>query len=129
MLSSSCGLNGRPIKSSAPASMAFTLSWSPLEVSMITGRRRVAAILAEAPAHVVPGHVGHEDVQKHEVRVLGVQLLQSLTAGGSHRERVSVRREHRLEQAGVLRRVVDHQEARRSIHHPPTSAWLQYAST
>ena len=83
--------------------MAFTLSWSPLEVSMITGRSRVCGIIAQTPAHVVSGHVGHEDIEEHEVGVFGVEFLQSLAAGErGHRERVAVWCQHRLEQPGVL---------------------------
>ena len=64
--SSSAWSNGLVTKSSAPASMARSFSWSPLAVIMTTGRNAVR-VVADAAAHLVAVHPRHQDVEQDEV--------------------------------------------------------------
>ncbi len=70
-------------------------------------QERRSLVLAQPPAHLEPVHAGHLDVEQDEVGLARLHPLQRLRAGGGGYDVEAVRRQDRLEQARVLRHVVD----------------------
>ena len=75
--SSSAWSNGLVMKSSAPASIAATFSWSPLAVIITIGRKLRRRVGAQPPADLVAVHPRHDDVEQDEVGRLGGDLARA----------------------------------------------------
>ena len=67
-------------------------------------------VRADAPADLVAVHLGHEDVEQDEADAARRNALERLGAGRGRHDVVPARSQHRLEQADVLRQVVDDQD-------------------
>jgi hypothetical protein len=75
---------------------------------------------AQRAADRVAVHLGHDDVEQHEVDRLRRHALERLLPRAGRDDRVAARHEHRLEQADVLRQVVD-DEDRAGLAHVAAS--------
>jgi hypothetical protein len=76
--------------------------------------------LAKPPADRITVHLGHHDVEEHDVGIRALNELKGRRAVGGRHHLVAVRLEHGLEEPHVLGDVVDH-EARRvaaAAHRP-----------
>ena len=62
------------MKSSAPASIEWIFSWSPLAVTMTTGRKAVAGSLRIRRQTSYAVEVRHHHVEEHQVRLGGREL-------------------------------------------------------
>jgi hypothetical protein len=84
-------------------------------------------VVAEPPADLVAVHLRHHDIEQHEVDVAPAGERKRLCAGARADHFMAARREHGLEQADVLRQVVDDEDPRRLAH--ARAAWLSISAT
>ena len=76
-------------------------------------------LVPDPPAHLVPVHPRHQDVEQDEIDVLGIDQLQRLLTRRRGQYVVPARTEDRLQQPDVRRLVVDHEHLRHVA--PPES--------
>ena len=77
---------------------------------------------ANSPTDLVPVHLGHDNVEQNQVRMrLGGQPIECLCSGAHALDGVTARAQHRVEQADVLRCVVNYQDAGCLRRHMPTA--------
>src|SRR5271165_181307 len=79
-------------------------------------------IFADSAADLIPIHSGHQDVQQHEIWVLLAQYAQSFLSGRRRGHPESLRRQHRLKKADVLRQIVHDEYERVRCHSVSTSS-------
>jgi hypothetical protein len=119
-VSNSSRLNGFGMKSSAPAAIAVCFSEPSLAVSMITGSAAVCCCLRSCLQTARPSG-GHRHVEQHEVRPGGYGKLERSEPVGGRDDVVPLTLEHGLQQANVLRDVVDDEDPPGAVAHrlPP----------
>jgi hypothetical protein len=82
-------------------------------------QHRRLLVRAQALAHRIAVEPGHEDVEQHQIRLLGFHDRECFGAVARGDDVVPLRREHRLEQAHVLGDVVDDEDLARCLRAHP----------
>ena len=103
--------------SSAPASKPATTSLeSALAVTMMMGIKGSDGIAFEALANLDAIHLGHHDIQQHQVGLMGTGQFQRCFAVSGGENVVAVHRETRLQDVHVHRLIVHDEELRWCFH-------------
>ena len=72
--------------------------------------------VANGPAHLVSAHLGHDDIEEHDVGRLGGDLLERLLARGCRGHGIAARAQDVGEELDVVSGVVDDEDARGIAH-------------
>ena len=123
--SSSSWLKGFGMKSSGARLDRLLLLGADAGGDHDHGQHGGVLALAERLADRVSVHSRHDDVEQDQIRLLPLDELERLLAGGGAQDRVAPGDEHGLQQLDVLRHVVDDEDASGAVASHRSSARLR----